>query len=98
MGTADIFAEIRPPCDGEIGGTGLPFPGKELTSDYNPLEAGLWHAVHFDKGCYIGQETISRVNAYNAVNTALYGVSFEDSVEEGAELIVQETGKRRVIP
>eukprot|EP00903_Cladosiphon_okamuranus_P014642 g13577.t1 len=75
---------------------GLPFPGKELTSDYNPLEAGLWHAVHFDKGCYIGQESISRVNAYNAVRTALYGVSFEESasVEEGAELLVEETGKR----
>lgn len=29
--------------------TGFPFPGKELTSDYNPLEAGLWHSVHFDK-------------------------------------------------
>ncbi|CAB1098325.1 unnamed protein product [Ectocarpus sp. CCAP 1310/34] len=28
---------------------GFPFPGKELTADYNPLEAGLWHAVHFDK-------------------------------------------------
>lgn len=78
--------------------TGLPFPGKELTSDYNPLEAGLWHTVHFDKGCYIGQESISRVNAYNAVRTALYGVSFEESasVEEGAELIVEETGARRV--
>lgn len=84
----------------KIDDTGLPFPGKELTSDYNPLEAGLWHTVHFDKGCYIGQETISRVNAYNAVKTALYGVSFEESalVEEGAELIVGETGKRRVIP
>eukprot|EP00752_Nemacystus_decipiens_P011876 g10532.t1 len=75
---------------------GLPFPGKELTSDYNPLEAGLWHTVHFDKGCYIGQESISRVNAYNAVRTALYGVSFEESasVEEGAELLTQETGAR----
>ncbi|CAM9280948.1 unnamed protein product, partial [Laminaria digitata] len=28
---------------------GFPFPGKELTKDFNPLEAGLWHSVHFDK-------------------------------------------------
>ncbi|CAM9276701.1 unnamed protein product [Ectocarpus sp. 12 AP-2014] len=78
---------------------GFPFPGKELTADYNPLEAGLWHAVHFDKGCYIGQESISRVNAYNAVSKALYGVSFENSAspQEGTELFVQETGKRRVV-
>lgn len=54
--------------------------------------------MHFDKGCYIGQESISRVNAYNAVRTALYGVSFEESasVEEGAELVDEETGARRV--
>ncbi|CAN0303023.1 unnamed protein product, partial [Discosporangium mesarthrocarpum] len=57
---------------------GIPFPGKELTNDYNPLQAGLWHAVHFDKGCYIGQETISRVNAFNAVRTQLFGVVFDD--------------------
>lgn len=58
----------------------------------------MWHTVHFDKGCYIGQESISRVNAYNAVRTALYGVSFEESasVEEGAELVDEETGARRV--
>ncbi|CAM9768188.1 unnamed protein product [Scytosiphon promiscuus] len=77
---------------------GFPFPGKELTSDYNPLEAGLWHTVHFDKGCYIGQESISRVNAYGAVKNALYGVSFEESAaaEEGTALYDEETGKRQV--
>ncbi|CAN0144953.1 unnamed protein product, partial [Ectocarpus sp. 13 AM-2016] len=51
------------------------------------------------QGCYIGQESISRVNAYNAVSKALYGVSFEDSAspQEGTELFVQETAKRRVV-
>ncbi|CAM9112704.1 unnamed protein product [Hapterophycus canaliculatus] len=78
---------------------GFPFPGKELTSDYNPLEAGLWHSVHFDKGCYIGQESISRVNAYGAVKNALYGVSFEESAspEEGTQLYAEETGTRQVV-
>lgn len=52
--------------------------------------------MHFDKGCYIGQESISRVNAYNAVKTALFGVSFEESasVTEGAKLVVEETGEK----
>lgn len=40
---------------------GRPTPGAELTGDFNPLEAGLFHALSLDKGCYIGQETISKV-------------------------------------
>ena len=40
---------------------GRPAPGAELTEDYNPLEAGLYHAVSVGKGCYIGQETIAKV-------------------------------------
>ena len=40
---------------------GRPAPGRELTPDYNPLEAGLYHAVSVNKGCYIGQETIAKV-------------------------------------
>jgi len=40
---------------------GRPAPGAELTQDYNPLEAGLSHAVSINKGCYIGQETIAKV-------------------------------------
>lgn len=56
------------------------------------------------QGCYIGQESISRVNAYKAIKTALYGIVFDDneedeegargSVSEGDQLVVQETGAR----
>lgn len=41
---------------------GRPAPDQELTEDYNPLEAGLWQTISFEKGCYIGQETIARLN------------------------------------
>lgn len=37
-------------------------PG-ELTEDYLPLEAGSWDAVSFNKGCYIGQEIIARMES-----------------------------------
>ncbi|CAM9180753.1 unnamed protein product, partial [Choristocarpus tenellus] len=75
---------------------GIPFAGKELTKDYNPLQAGLWHSVHFDKGCYIGQETISRVNAYNAVKSQLFGVVFTEGgeVEEGTILFLEGAKER----
>ena len=55
---------------------GRPAPDKELTEDYNPLEAGLWQTISFDKGCYIGQETIARLNTYNGVKQKLWGVKF----------------------
>lgn len=58
---------------------GRPAPDKELTEDYNPLEAGLWRIISFEKGCYIGQETIARLNTYNGVKQKLWGVKFAQS-------------------
>ena len=46
---------------------GRPKPDAELTEDYNPLEVGLWQTISFTKGCYIGQETIARLNTYKGV-------------------------------
>lgn len=53
---------------------GIPAAGRELTLDFNPLEAGLYHAVSFEKGCYIGQETISKVHNSNGVKQQLWGL------------------------
>lgn len=59
---------------------GRPMPGRELTDDYNPLEAGLWQTVSFSKGCYIGQETIARLNTYRGVKQQLWGVRLSQAV------------------
>ncbi|NEQ28439.1 MAG: folate-binding protein YgfZ [Microcoleus sp. SIO2G3] len=53
---------------------GRPMPDRELTEDYNPLEAGLWHTISLSKGCYIGQETIARLHTYRGVKQQLWGV------------------------
>jgi len=53
---------------------GLPGPGHELTEQHNPLEAGLWDAVSFSKGCYVGQEVIARLRTYDKVSRRLMGV------------------------
>ena len=44
---------------------GRPAAGRELTSDFIPLEAGLWDEVSFTKGCYTGQEIIARMESRN---------------------------------
>jgi folate-binding protein YgfZ len=53
---------------------GIPAPGHELTEEHNPLEANQREAVSFDKGCYVGQEVVARLNTYEKVSRALVGL------------------------
>lgn len=69
---------------------GRPLPGAELTEDYNPLEAGLWDTVSFNKGCYIGQETIARLNTYNGVKQQLWGLKMTQAAQPGTPLSLGE--------
>ncbi|NEP14516.1 MAG: folate-binding protein YgfZ [Symploca sp. SIO2C1] len=62
---------------------GRPAPDFELTEDYNPLEAGLWQTISFEKGCYIGQETIARLNTYQGVKQRLWGIRLDAPAEPG---------------
>ena len=56
---------------------GIPAFGKELTEDYNPHEANLVHHVSFSKGCYIGQEVITRLQTYKKVSKYLVGLRWD---------------------
>ncbi len=56
---------------------GIPKPDAELTEDYNPLEVGLWQTISFEKGCYIGQETIARLNTYKGIKQRLWGIKVD---------------------
>lgn len=62
---------------------GRPVPGKELTDGYNPLEAGLYHAVSLNKGCYMGQETLSKVYTQSAVKRQLWGLDLDAPCSSG---------------
>ncbi|MBD1995645.1 folate-binding protein YgfZ [Leptolyngbya sp. FACHB-541] len=69
---------------------GRPMPNSELTEDYNPLEAGLWRTISFSKGCYIGQETIARLDTYKGVKQQLWGVRLSQSATPGEPLLLGE--------
>jgi len=58
---------------------GVPVQGKELNEDANPLEAGLFDHVSFNKGCYIGQEVVARLDTYDKVQRKLVGVSWHEN-------------------
>ena len=69
---------------------GRPAVDFELTDDYNPLEARLLHTITYDKGCYIGQETIARLNTYKGVKQQLWGVQLSGYVAPGTVVTIGE--------
>ncbi|BAB75754.1 YgfZ/GcvT domain-containing protein [Anabaena sp. FACHB-709] len=74
---------------------GRPAPDAELTDDYNPLEVGLWQTISFSKGCYIGQETIARLNTYKGVKQHLWGIRLNAPAEIGDSINIgdEKVGK-----
>ena len=73
---------------------GRPTLGAELSTDFNPLEAALWRAVSFTKGCYIGQETIARLQQDPEVRVKqqLFGLKLGGPVETGTKLYADGGG------
>lgn len=60
--------------------------GRELSLDYIPLEAGLWDAISFSKGCYVGQEIIARMESRGRLAKQLRGLRIAGDVEHIAAL------------
>ncbi len=58
---------------------GLPFGPGELCEDFNPLELGLYETICWSKGCYIGQEVISRLDTYSKLNKRLCFISCDQT-------------------
>ena len=70
---------------------GLPRFGHELTQEYIPLEANLWDDVSFNKGCYIGQEIIARMESRGRLAKKLVQLTADGPLEAGSDL--QANGK-----
>lgn len=67
-------------------------PARELSTDYIPLELGLWDEVSFSKGCYTGQEIIARMESRNRLAKTIVRLELDEFTEAPAELYYQ--GKR----
>ena len=78
---------------------GIPQWGHELTPEIIPPEANLTaRAIDYDKGCYIGQEVISRMKMSGQVRQQLCGILSEKKEElaEGLELSDKEKTVGRI--
>lgn len=70
----------------------MPIWGNELDENVLPAEAGLdTLAVDFHKGCYVGQEVISRIESIGRVKRQLSVLQTRPTLPIGAELFLSET-------
>jgi folate-binding protein YgfZ len=75
---------------------GIPRWGTELSEEVIPNEAGLdERAISYTKGCYLGQEIISRIKSLGHVNRHLRGVRLINGSElEPGDKLASEDGKQ----
>ena len=77
---------------------GVPIWGRELSEDTLPQEARLEErAVDFDKGCYVGQETVSRLKSVGRVNKRLHGFLGSLELPSGVPLFLRLPGEPATI-
>jgi folate-binding protein YgfZ len=75
---------------------GRPRFGREMTNETIPQEAGInERAVSFEKGCYIGQETVARLHYKGKPNRHLRGLRLEAAADAGDAIRLgeREVGK-----
>ena len=73
---------------------GVPSPQFEFKTEVNPLELRLTAtAVSWNKGCYIGQEVISRLDSYDKVARLLIGFQAQKRISEASDLKLTRDGK-----
>lgn len=59
---------------------GLPVYGPDISERYLVQETQALHAVHFSKGCYLGQEIVERVRSRGQVHRLLTPIRIEGTV------------------
>jgi len=71
-----------------------PVHGSELIDKYNPLEANLLGNISFNKGCYVGQEVVARLNAYDKVRMQLVFLYVDKNCNPEKDMaIISDTGQ-----
>jgi folate-binding protein YgfZ len=78
---------------------GIPRWGRELTEEIIPIEANLeQRTIDYQKGCYIGQEVISRMKISGQTNKRLCGlISLDDiPLHAGMKLVAPSSPEKEI--
>jgi tRNA-modifying protein YgfZ len=71
--------------------SGRPRLGLDMDAETIPQEAGInERAVDFEKGCYVGQETVARLHYKGKPNRHLRGLLLSEPVERGTDIVLGE--------
>jgi folate-binding protein YgfZ len=66
--------------------------GREMTSKTLPPEAGLDDvAIHYDKGCYVGQEAMAKIRFRGKVNRKLLRLRADAPLAVGTDVILDDS-------
>lgn len=84
-------AGARPADDNELEAirieNAVPRWGREMDDKTFPQEVAIdEHAVHYDKGCYVGQEAMAKIHLRGKVNRRLRALESPEALEPGTEL------------
>ena len=72
-------------------------PGVDVDDNIYPQEARLESAFSLDKGCYIGQEVVAKIDTYKGLNKRMVAlaISHDDPVPRGTRLMREDKGEWR---
>ena len=71
---------------------GSPRWGREMDNKTFPQEAGIDSvAVHYDKGCYTGQEAMAKIHFRGKVNRKLVQLLSGAAIEPGSDILLEGT-------
>jgi aminomethyltransferase len=69
---------------------GTPAYGTDITADHLPQETGQERALHFAKGCYLGQEVVERIRSRGQVHRVFTGFVLEAELPTGKSPLLAE--------
>ncbi|HEV2875546.1 MAG TPA: glycine cleavage T C-terminal barrel domain-containing protein, partial [Thermoleophilaceae bacterium] len=77
--------------------SGRPRLGMDMDAETMPQEAGInERAVDFEKGCYVGQETVARLHWRGKPNRHLRGLRLSEPVERRTDILLGDKVVGRV--
>lgn len=98
-GPARLLLGVDPPPDADIMSeaefedlrvsAGFPWFGADMNAESLPLEARLDAAISMEKGCYMGQETVSRIVHRGHVNKILMGIRFAADAPAPGDVVLR---------
>lgn len=72
---------------------GRPLYGRDITEKYLPQETNQPHALHFNKGCYLGQEIVERIRSRGQVHRLLTPLTLTGQLPTEFPAAIEAGGK-----